>query len=148
VNAKLRAALKPLDDEEGALERRLRDEQEAQARKLAEQRQAAESAAAEEHRRSVAYADPNRPMQIRYRFNAGLSVADATDSRAIPDEARQAVMAWVEERNEWVRDRGQCVGEAGLQVWPGPIPAGSGAERVITGTFIPVTAPRPKTPAN
>jgi len=87
-------------------------------------------------------------MQIRYRFNAGLSVSDPTDSRAITDEARRAATAWVEERNEWVQSRGQCVGEAALQVWPGPIPAGSRTERIITGTFIPVTAPRPKTPAS
>jgi hypothetical protein len=146
VNTQLRAALRPLDDEERALEQRIEQEQEAQAKTLAAERQAAERAAVAEHRRSVAYADPNRPLQLRYRFNAGLSLADPSDTRAISDEARLAAMAWVEERNEWVRGRDQCVGEASLEVWPGAIPAGSRSERVVSGTFVPVTAPRAKTP--
>jgi hypothetical protein len=146
VNSELRAALRPLDDEELALERGLAEEQDVQARKLAAERQAAERAAVEEHRRSVAYADPNRPLQVRYRFSAGLSVADPSDTRVISEEARVAAMAWVEERNEWVQGRGQCVGEASLEVWPGPIPAGPRNERVISGTFVPVTAPQRETP--
>ena len=146
VNTQLRAAVRPLDDEERALERQLDEAQEALARKAAEERQAAERAAAEEHRRTVAYADPNRPMQVRYRYNAGLSLADPTDPRTVTDEARQAVMAWVEERNEWGQGRGQCVGEASLEVWPGPIPADARSGRIISGTFVPVTAAPRKTP--
>jgi hypothetical protein len=42
-----------------------------------------------------------------------------------------------------VKDRGQVVGDAKVMVWPGPIPASDGGERVKRGTFIPVTAAAP-----
>ena len=55
------------------------------------------------------------------------------------EEAKAAVRAWVEERMEWVASRGQTIGEAKVTVYPGPVPAKK--ERVVQGTFIPVTAP-------
>jgi len=149
INAQLRAALRPLDDDERALERKLDETIEARARALAEQRQKEEQVQAEEQSRAISVADPSRPLQVRYRFNAGLSITDPMDKRTITQEARDAVMAWVEERNEWVKGRGLCVGEASMQVWPGAIPADHpGGERVFAGTFIPVTAAKPDKKSN
>ena len=134
----LRAALRPLDEEERAAEDLLRAQDEQRALASAVEQRAA--AAQEVAGKNEAGADPNRPMSLRYRFNAGLSVAEATDPRAITTEAREAALAWIAERESWVHDRGQCVGEASLQVWPGPLPEKARGERVLSGTFVPVTA--------
>ncbi len=141
LNDQLRAATRPLDEEEKLLDRQRTAALEDEARKRAqkEQKRAVEEAA--KHRNEIANADPNRPLEIRYRFNEGLSVADPVDTRAITDEARAAMMAWIEERNSWVASRGNVVGEAKVSVYPGPLPDGV-TERVDVGTFIPVTAPK------
>jgi hypothetical protein len=139
-NARLKAAKRPLDPEERAAEERLADaaEQAAEAARALRERETEAARAA--HREAMKTADPNRPMEVRYLYNAPLSLTDAMDPRSITDEAREAVLAWVAERNEWVEGRGQIVGEAKVTVWPGPIPK-KGAERVQGGSFIPVTAP-------
>jgi hypothetical protein len=49
------------------------------------------------------------------------------------------VLAWVHERTEWVTGRGQIVGEAKVTVYPGPVPPK--AERIVVGSFVPVSAP-------
>ena len=141
LNDQLRAATRPLDEEEKLLDRQRTAALEDEARKRAqkEQKRAVEEAA--KHRDEIANADPNRPLEIRYRFNEGLSVADPVDTRAITDEARAAMMAWIEERNSWVASRGNVVGEAKVSVYPGPLPDRV-TERVDVGTFIPVTAPK------
>jgi len=139
-NARLKAAKRPLDDAERAAEERLaqRAEQVAEAARALRAKEA--DAARARHRDALKDADPNRPMEVRYLYNAPLSLTDAEDPRAIPEEAAAAVLAWVAERNEWVEGRGQIVGEAKVTLWPGPIPK-KGADRVQGGTFIPVTAP-------
>ena len=76
-------------------------------------------------------ADPNRPISVRYEVDEGLSVVD--DERELTDVVRDAVAAWVKERNTWVEAKGQIVGEAHLEVWPGPIPEDEGDERVRAG---------------
>ena len=141
VNDALRACRRPLDEEEKLLARQLDQALDDQMREAAEARRKKEIAEAEKHRKDMASADPNRPMELRYVFNRGVANATAADPRDPTEEALAAVMAWVEERNEWVQGRGQVVGDAKLQVWPGPIPEGKGDERIISGTFIPVTAP-------
>jgi hypothetical protein len=79
-------------------------------------------------------------MELRYRFNrADLENTDALDERALTEDAKRAVLAWVHERSEWVAGRGQIVGEAKVTVYPGPVPAK--AERVVSGSFVPVSAP-------
>jgi hypothetical protein len=145
-NARLKAAKRPLDDDEKAADQRLA----ATAAKLAEAARALRDketeAARAAHREALKTADPNRPMEVRYLYNAPLSLTDGEDPRPISDEARAAVLAWVAERNEWVEGRGQIVGEAKVTVWPGPIPK-KGADRVQGGTFIPVTGPaKPSAP--
>ena len=135
-NNRLKAAKRPLDEAERAAEA---------ARALREKETEAARAA---HREALKTADPNRPMEVRYLYNAPLSLTDSMDPRPISDEAREAVLAWVAERNEWVEGRGQIVGEAKVTVWPGPIPK-KGADRVQGGSFIPVTAPpKPDQPAS
>lgn len=142
-NARLKAAMRPLDDDERAAEAKLQVaamklKEEAEARRLLE-----EEAAHAAHRNALKNADPNRLLDVRYRFDTGIALADAADGRAITPDALAAIEAWIAERNEWVASRGQCVGEAKLQVWPGPLPR-TDADRVHTGSFVPVTAAKPK----
>jgi hypothetical protein len=142
VNARLRAALRPLDPEEIEKEKELDAQLDAAARARNEEQQQKEKAASEAHRAAMATADPHRVMEVHFRYDKPLELTDAADKREITPEAREAVMAWVRERDEWVKDRGQVVGDAKVSVLPGPVP--SGAERVKGGSFIPVTAPAAK----
>ncbi len=139
VGDELKACMRALDDEEMQLLQQLGKKAE-EAEEAERQRAAAmRLEEAERHRVEMASADPNRPMDVDYRFNAKMSLADVADAREITSEAREAVLEWVKERNTWVERRGQVVGSAKVSVWPGPIPAGAG-DRVVTGTFVPVTA--------
>lgn len=139
VSLALKAAKRPLDDEEKGLEVKLEAVRvEAAKKQAAEQRKKSEAAALK-HQQEMATADPNRQMELRWRFDAGMMPSDRADSREISDEVKQAVEAWIAERNTWVEGRGQMVGEASVKVWPNTVP--EGAERVVSGTFVPVTAP-------
>jgi hypothetical protein len=144
-NARLKEAKRPLDAEEHAAEEKLAEAASKAAEAARALREREMAAAQEKHREAMKNADPNRPMEVRYFYDKGLSHTNPEDDRAITDEAREAVLAWVAERNEWVEGRGQIVGEAKVTVWPGPIPK-KGADRVQGGSFIPCTAP-PKPPA-
>ncbi len=141
VSQECRACLRPLDDDEHALVRKLNEAVEAEASARAAYRAKKEEEAAAKHRDEMATADPNRPMEVRYTFRGDISPGDGTDPRIVTDEARAAVREWIDERNDWVKSRGQVVGEAKLQVYPGPVP--SGKDRVASGSFIPVTADTP-----
>lgn len=143
-NARLKGAMRPLDDEERAAEEALEKKRDQAAELVAAERRKHEEAARSAHREALKSADPNRPMEIRYLHGKGLSLVDQDDPREIPEEARAAVEAWVAERQEWVADRGQIVAEAKVTVWPGKLPKPT-SDRVQGGTFIPVTAPaKPK----
>jgi hypothetical protein len=138
-NARLRAAMRPLDDAEREAEAKLTAAaQRAKAENEALRRMEEEAAMAA-YRAAMKNADPNRAMEVRYRYDSGISIIDPTDAREISDECRAAIEAWLAERNEWVESRGQVVGEAKLSVWPGTLPKGA-TERVHAGSFIPVAA--------
>ncbi|MEX1363194.1 MAG: hypothetical protein AB1Z98_08715 [Nannocystaceae bacterium] len=128
---RLRAAMRPLDEQERAAQAE-RDQRQVAALREA---QAAEQAELEreEHARREALrsADPNRPMAIEWEHGAGLRNADPADERPIPAVVVEAVQAWVAERNQWIHPRRQYVAKAELVVWPGPVP--SGEERVHSG---------------
>jgi hypothetical protein len=142
ISDQLRAAMKPLDAEEKALDNKLRDAREKAAEAAAKARAAAEAAEAAHHLAKTASADPKRPMDLRWTYKDGLSIAEAADKRDIPDVVREAVDAWVAERNSWVEGRNQVVGDARLRAWPSDIPEDEDDERIISGTFIPVAAPK------
>jgi hypothetical protein len=144
ISNDLRSVVRPLDAEEELLERQLEQALQDVARERAETRKKKEMEDAERHKKEMASADPNRPMDIRYLHNRDLALVDPADDRAITDLAREAVQAWIAERNTWVEGRGQIVGDANVKVWPGDIPVDEDQERVITGTFVPVTAPAKK----
>jgi hypothetical protein len=138
----LRTAVRPLDDEETALNRAIeaRAEADERAREEAESRLAEAEMAA--HREAMRRADPERPMAITWELDGEMRLADAADPREITPEARAAVLAWIRERDGWVADRGQVVGEAQLAVWPGRLPPDAGGERVLPGgRFSPVSGP-------
>lgn len=139
VEDELRTHLRPLDEEERLLERKLVAEADVEVAKgqLAELAEAERRARAQQDELDIS--DPDRPMNVHYVFNKGLDQVDPRDRRPITEAARQAVMEWIDERNSWVKSRNQIVAEATVQVWPGAIPAGEG-ERVIGGSFVPVTA--------
>lgn len=121
-NARLKGAMRPLDDDEKTAEDAL-EKKRAQAAELVQaERRKVEEAQRSAHREALKTADPNRPMEIRYLHGKGLSLVDHDDPREIPDEARAAVEAWVAEREEWVADRGQIVAEAKVTVWPAKLP--------------------------
>ena len=120
VSNELKQSSRPLDEEEKLLVRELDAAEEAAMRKRAEERMKKELAEAEKQRTEMKDADPNRPLT---------------------DEARKAAEEWVAERNTWVEGRNQVVGDAKLQIYPGPLPEGV-TERIVTGTLIPVTAPK------
>lgn len=141
VNARLKAALRPLDPEEREKERELEASLDAAARARNELKQKQEKESAAAHAAALAGADPDRPMEVHFRYDKDLELTDRADTRPITPAAREAVMAWVAERDEWVQGRGQVVGDAKVTVWPGPLPASAGGERVKAGTFVPVTAP-------
>lgn len=134
---RMKDAMRPLEPEERVRAQALDD---AEAKDAADRREAARKEAEEEAIRARAAAknaDPNRPMEIRYRYDSKeLTKADALDDRPISDEARKAVMEWIAEREEWVRGRGQTVGEAKVQVYPNAVPVREA--RVITGSFVPI----------
>ncbi len=140
-NNRLKAAMRPLDADEQAAEKKIVDAK-AQARAAAEaarEREALESMKA--HQASMKKLGPNDPMEIRYRFDMGITPVDPADTRELSEELRGMVMAWVTERNEWVESRNQVVGEAKLTVYPGALPK-PGMDRVQGGSFVPVAAPK------
>lgn len=136
----LRRALRPLDDDEAEVVQRLDEESE----RAYVQRQEDEARRAEEERlahiEEMRTADPARPMQVRWSLTDGFSPVDPVDPREINADVQSAILAWVRERDTWVADRGQVVGEATLTVWPLTVPPGE--DRVQRGgRFSPVPAP-------
>lgn len=134
LNSELRACMRGLDDEERQRKEELIAQEDA-ARKARAKANLEEEA--EYHRAQMAAADPNRPMNLSYRHGEELVATDVADAREISAEVREAVMAWIAERNTWVERRSQVVGVANVKVWPGPLPEGQ-SERVIEGNFVPV----------
>jgi hypothetical protein len=107
------------------------------AREHEEAMAAAEEARAREAAKS---ADPARPMKVKWSIEEGCTSNDAFDPRPVSAVVEQAVIAWVQERNGWVAERGQIVGEAEVEVYPLDVP--EGGERIVRGgTFVPRLRP-------
>jgi len=140
VNDQLKAACRPLDAEETTLVKQLDQALDAARKAAAQARRKEEEAAAAKHREEMSNLAPDAPMKLRYLFNKGVAAADATDTRTPSEGCLAAVKAWVEERNTWVEGRGQVVGDANIEVYPGALPEGVESP-IISGTFVPVTAP-------
>lgn len=136
IHSRLKQVVRPFDGEELARVAML-DAQDALARA---QQQAAEAkrakAEADAHREKMKTADPNRIMKITWSRTGGFVMLDPADEREITEAARDAIIAWVNERNEWVESRGLEVEEAVVEVWPGPLPAG-GSRVLQGGRFTP-----------
>ena len=140
ISDQLKHAMKPLDDEEKKLDEEHREARDKAAEAAAKKRAQEEADAAARHMAAQATADPKRPMEVRWTYKDGLSLAEPGDSREISDDVRKAVEAWVAERNTWVESRNQVVGDARVRVHPTDVPEGE--ERIISGTFVPVAAPK------
>lgn len=140
-NDKMKAAMRPLDEDEKARAKTLDDKDAKEREARADARRQEAEAAAQRMRDEAKKAPPTRPMEVRYRFDEPeLAKTDALDERPISEEAKAAVLEWVKERQEWVADRGQTIGEAKVTVYPLEVPAKK--DRVVSGTFVPVTAPK------
>jgi len=131
VYAMLRGIARPLDADEQAIV----DAIEAAERAAAEAAEAAarqqDAAEDEAWREAQQTGDPDRPMTVRWDVAEGFSHDDPSDPREITAAVREAVLAWVRERDGWVADRGMRVGEAVVTVLPGAVAAGE--ERVLPG---------------
>lgn len=139
-NDRMRQAMRPLEDDEKERIKAFDDKDAKEREARAEARRKESEEAAQKMRDEAKNAPPTRPMELRYRFDdPELVKTDGLDDREITAEAKEAVMAWVHERMEWVEPRGQTIGEAKVTVYPGVVPAKK--ERVVSGTFIPVAAP-------
>lgn len=139
VQDRLRAAMRPLDADEQLAEREMElsvEKEELEREKEARQYEVEQQA---KHVEAMRTADPERLMEIHWRFDGEMRLTDPHDPRPITDAAREAVLAWIAERNEWVAGRGQCVGECTLKVWPGKLPS-KDSDRVKEGRFFPVSA--------
>lgn len=131
---RLRDAMRPIDDEE----RKYQDEQDernAEAiRKMLAADQERTRKEIEARREANKDADPDRPMMIAWERGSGVQNSDPADDRVPTQAVRDAVKAWVAERDTWVHPRGQYVVSAQVMVWPGPLPKGTGEdERVHMG---------------
>lgn len=138
VQERLRKAMRPLDPDEQIAEREMElaiEKEDLEREKAARAHEAEQQARHQEAQRT---ADPERLMEVRWRFDSGMVLTDAHDPRAISDAAREAILAWIAERNEWVAGRGQIVGECTVKVWPGKLPPKE-TERVKEGRFVPVS---------
>lgn len=128
---RLRDAMRPYSDEERALKDEFAAKHDAAvAEQMRKEMQEAQVLADKAMRDAIA-ADPNRPMAVRWEIDEGYSVADPNDPREINDDVKRAIEAWVAERNTWIADRGQFVGEATVQVYPLDPPEGEA--RVLQG---------------
>jgi hypothetical protein len=139
VQERLRAAMRPLDADERLAEREF--ELAVEKESLEREKQSRQSALDEQrkHEETMRTGDPDRVMELYWRFDSEMRHTDAADPRPITEAAREAVMAWIAERNEWVAGRGQVVGECTVKVWPGKLPP-KADERVKEGRFVPVSA--------
>lgn len=138
----LRAAMRPYDDDEKAL---IASHAAQLAEAVRRSREADEARAAADEklaREAAKNADPNRPMKVRWTIDEGFASNDPFDDRPINDVVQAAVIAWVQERNGWVSDRGQFVAEAEVEVYPADVPGGDESERVLRGgKFVPRLRP-------
>lgn len=133
-DGRLRLAMRPLDEEERAFASKQDRDAEAAARAALEREQAAAKEAMAARAEAAKNADPDRPMHVAWDREQGFSNADEADPRPVPEKVREAVKAWVAERDSWVHPRDQYVATANLVVWPGSIPGGgSEDERIHPG---------------
>lgn len=129
----MRAAVRPLDDEERAAQI-IQDQRDAEVVRaaLADHQARAEAQIAALRERN-ALADPERPLEVIWERGHGCRNADPADPREPTAPIRAAVEAWVRERETWVHPRGQYLVDARVVAWPGPIPGGDEADRIEPG---------------
>jgi len=133
---RLKDAMRPYDKEELALKAEFdRKTAAAAAQAYGAELEMIENAQALS-KSELAALDPNRPMSVKYEVDEGLTVVE--DDRELTEAARAACLAWVDERNEWVKSKDQIIGEAHLEVWPNECPDGDESKRMLEGSrFFP-----------
>ncbi|NVB38425.1 hypothetical protein G6O69_11335 [Pseudenhygromyxa sp. WMMC2535] len=129
---RLRRAMRPLDEDERELVASQDAAAQAAVQQALQREQERARKAMEERAEALSTADPNRPMHIAWDRETGMALGDPADPREIPAVVREAVLAWVAERDTWVHPRNCYVATANLMVWPGPLPKGED-ERVQQG---------------
>jgi len=127
---RMKEAMRPYDEDELKLKAKF-DEESMKAAAEQYGREMQQMEALQEASKDESELDPNRPISVKYEVDEGLVVVD--DSRELTEAAKKACLAWVEERNAWVADKDQIIGEAHLEVWPNEVPGGDEANRVLEG---------------
>ncbi|HEX3346181.1 MAG TPA: hypothetical protein VHS09_16470, partial [Polyangiaceae bacterium] len=92
VQDRLRAAMRPLDDDERLAEREMEllvEKEELEREKAARVKEAELQAKHKEEQRT---ADPERLMEVRWRFDRDMVLTDPNDPRPITDDARAAIL--------------------------------------------------------
>ena len=117
LEAHLRQKMRPLDFGELARRDELAKAQRMEIRAQRAQEEA-EAKADEESAEEPTGVDPNRAMVVRWGKAQGFYLADEHDEREVPQRVKDAITAWIDERNGWVRDRGQHVSAAIVTVSP------------------------------
>lgn len=135
VQDELRNVMRPLDDEERVFEAQAEAKYQAELEAFAKKEEERRAAELEAYKESMKTADPSRPLPATWSREEGVKVADPYDPREVTEAARDAVIAWVRERDTWVEKRNQVVDTATVQVYPLELPADAESRVLHGGQF-------------
>jgi len=127
---RMKESMRPYDEDELKLKAKF-DKEAMKAAAEAYGREMQQMEALQKESKNAGDLDPNRPLSVKYEVDEGLTVVD--DERELTEAAKKACLAWIAERNEWVADKDQIVGEAHLEVWPNEVPGDDEGARVLEG---------------
>ena len=85
-------------------------------------------------------------MEVHFRYDRDLEIADGADLRAITPR-RVPRCSSGSRAEQWVKGPGKS-GDAKVTVWPGPLPASAGGERVKPASSSPCGAAAKTDPAS
>jgi hypothetical protein len=131
----LRKLMRPVDEEERVFEAKAEAKYQAELESFAEKEKERRAAELEAYKESMKTADPARPLQATWNREDGVKVSDPYDPREVTEAAREAVVAWVRERDTWVERRNQIVDSATVQVYPLDLPEDAESRVLHGGQF-------------
>ena len=137
IHEALRNAMRPLDDEERALDDQLQAARIAQMEAVIEAENRRQEEKVEAYIESQKSADPGRPMVLHFERDEGWSKSDPHDPRDIPEAVSGDLAAWIAERNTWVKKKGLEIHSADVTIWPQDVPEGWDGVVHPGGTFSP-----------
>lgn len=136
----MRDAMRPYSKEERDFQAQLRADDDRRMAERMQKEQAEWEQRYKQEMETQLQADPNRVKSVRWHRDEGFTSGDPNDPREVTEAARKAILAWVAERDGWVKDRGQVIYEAHVDVYLDEIPTGREDDRIVGGQFFPVSA--------